>query len=66
MVLTGSMKILKECSRIICVMCICGVVCQAVAAKIVARIGFEKEEDTYALHIDKGISCSNKPCTGAV
>ena len=28
-------------------------------SKDVARIGFEKEEDTYALHIDKGISCSN-------
>ncbi len=23
-----------------------------------ARIGFEKEGDTYALHIDKGITCS--------
>ena len=23
------------------------------------RIGFEKEGDTYALYIDKGISCSN-------
>ena len=28
-------------------------------SKEMARIGFEKEENTYALYIDKGISCSN-------
>ena len=27
-------------------------------SKDIARIGFEKEENTYALFIDKGISCS--------
>lgn len=27
--------------------------------RTVARIGFEKEGDTYALFIDKGISCSS-------
>ncbi len=31
----------------------------ASCTKEVARIGFEKEESTYALFIDKGISCSN-------
>jgi hypothetical protein len=25
----------------------------------IARIGFEKEENTYALFIDKGITCNN-------
>lgn len=28
-------------------------------SKDITRIGFEKEESTYALFIDKGISCSN-------
>lgn len=28
-------------------------------SKGIARIGFEKEENTYALFIDKGISCSS-------
>jgi hypothetical protein len=27
--------------------------------KDIARIGFEKEENTYALFIDKGITCSS-------
>lgn len=28
-------------------------------SKEITRIGFEKEENTYALFIDKGISCSS-------
>ena len=32
---------------------------QGACSKNIARIGFEKEENTYALFIDKGISCSN-------
>lgn len=34
-------------------------------SKETARIGFEKEGETYALYIDKGITCSNHRAPGS-
>lgn len=36
----------------------------ASCSKTTGRIGFEKERDTYALYVDKGIICSDRNAPG--